>query len=290
MDNYNILITGSNGFLGRSIYRTLKNKKYNIKKIDIKKIFFEKLNKKKINNSLKRNYKFKKKNILIHLGWGKIGNPQSRYHKINFQKSKIIFDFCSSNNFKKVIFCGSINEYGYKNGRVKESDKKGKIKNLYSKYKLKTTKYGLAKIKNFFSLRCSYIYGYQQRKGTLIDYIIKNIKLKKKINISHCMLYRDYIFVDDVANAFLKIITTKADPGVYNVGSGKLITLKQLVLKIVKYSNFRKNLTFDKFNKNLSNEPNCFMNINKIKKKTGWKIKNTLDQGVDKILRFHKIN
>ena len=193
MDNYNILITGSNGFLGRSIYRTLKNKKYNFKKIDIKKIFFEKLNKKKINNSLKRNYKFKKKNILIHLGWGKIGNPQSRYHKINFQKSKIIFDFCSSNNFKKVIFCGSINEYGYKNGRVKESDKKGKIKNLYSKYKLKTTKYGLAKIKNF-SLRCSYIYGYQQRKGTLIDYVIKNIKLKK-INISHCMLYRDYIFV-----------------------------------------------------------------------------------------------
>lgn len=289
MENYNILVTGANGFLGKSLLELLKKKKIKINKIDIKKKFFEKLNRKKIYNFLDNNYKCNKKNILIHLGWGYVGEPNSKYHKINFQKSSIIFDFCSINKFEKIIFCGSVNEYGNCKGKVKEDQKTHKMKTLYGKYKFLATEYGIKKIKNFFSVRCSYIYGYQQRKGTLLNDLIENIKLNKKIQISHCKLYRDYIFVDDVANAFLKIIICQVHPGIYNVGSGKLITLKKLVLKISEKANFKKNLIFGKFTKSEHSASKCFMNIAKIKKITSWKIKNNLDQGIAKILKFHKI-
>ncbi len=45
--------------------------------------------------------------------------------------------------------------------------------------------------------------------------------------MSHCRLYRDYIFVDDVASAFYKIVKLNGKEGIYNVGSGKIITLKK---------------------------------------------------------------
>jgi nucleoside-diphosphate-sugar epimerase len=292
MSNYNLVISGGNGFLGKAIISFFKKKKVSISKIDIKQSFFENFNEKKINDYLNKSYKRNKLNIFIHLGWGAMGEPFSDYHKINYQKSKLIFKFCSFKKFEKIIFCGSINEYGNRKGGLVENHKPKNIKTKYAKYKLLTTNYGVNNISNFFSIRSSYIYGYSQRRDTLIDLLIKSIKFKKTIMMSHCKIYRDYIFVEDVAEAFYKIIFTNIPGGVYNVGSGKLITLKKLISEISKRSGFNKKyLKFGSLIKRKEQQaPKSFLITKKINKYCDWKINNSLDEGIDKILKFNKIN
>ncbi len=259
--------------------------------INVKQNFYDKLDKEKIFIDLKKKYKRKCNNIIIHLGWGFMAEPYSDYHKINFQKSKLIFECCAELGFKKIIFCGSMNEYGSRKGLLKENFKPRNLKTLYAKYKYLTTMYGLKKIKNFYSIRPSYIYGHNQRKGTLIDLLLKSIKKNKKLNMSHCKLYRDYIFVDDVAKAFLNVTKRNGDKGIYNVGSGKVITLRKLILTIAKKAQFpKKLLNFGKLPKKKEQQhPKCFMDTKKLKSNFGWKVNYNLDNGVERILKKNYI-
>ena len=165
--------------------------------------------------------------------------------------------------------------------------KKFKLTSIVCRNKKKKQK----KIKNFYSIRPSYIYGHNQRKGTLIDLLLKSIKKNKKLNMSHCKLYRDYIFVDDVAKAFLNVTKRNGDKGIYNVGSGKVITLRKLILTIAKKAQFpKKLLNFGKLPKKKEQQhPKCFMDTKKLKSNFGWKVNYNLDNGVERILKKNYI-
>ena len=173
-----IYITGSSGFIGKSVLQELRDKKVRFKKVKVRKNLKKNilcLPKKKINIQ---------NNILIHLGWGKMEDPWSSYHLTNNYNNSIkLFRSAKTNLFDKVIFCGSMNEYGNKYGPLNEDMKPGKIETLYAKSKYKLTKYGLKFFKNsqtkFFSIRPSYVFGLNQRKGTLVDLLIKSYKKKK---------------------------------------------------------------------------------------------------------------
>ena len=150
-----IYITGSNGFIGKSLCRLLKKNKIKFEKVKIRK---------KIKKNIFKKFFYKKENILIHLGWAKMNDPWSIYHeKYNYINSKRLFGLAKKLNFKKIIFCGSINEYGNKVGKIKETTKPGKIETLYAKSKLKLTNFGLKFFKNsntkFYTVRPSYVYG-----------------------------------------------------------------------------------------------------------------------------------
>lgn len=291
MSSFNIIISGSNGFLGSSLVSLLKKHNLTFQKIDIKKNFFENIEKEKIRNYLLKKIKKKKKNILVHLGWGDIGNPNSKYHLINFKKTQIIFDICSSLDFSKIIFCGSINEYGNIEGKLDESLIPKKFESRYARYKFLSTQYGLQNIRNFFCVRPSYIYGYNQRKGTLIDLLLNSIKLKKVLSMSDCIIYRDYIFINDVSRAFYEIIFSNIPSGIYNVGSEKIITLRFLINLIAKKSSFdKKYLNFSKQSKKyLPHKVKSYLCTKKLRKLTNWKMNYTLSKGIEEILKWNKI-
>lgn len=170
-----IYITGSNGFIGKSLCNLLNKKKLKFKKVKIRK---------KIKPNIIEKLSPKNQNILIHLGWGKMDDPWSVYHeKYNYKNSVRLFRLAKKLNFNKIIFCGSINEYGDKVGKIKETTKSGNIETLYAKSKLRLTNFGLRFFRNtntkFYTVRPSYVYGPFQRKGTLVDLLIKAWKKKK---------------------------------------------------------------------------------------------------------------
>lgn len=170
-----IYITGSNGFIGKSLCNLLNKKKLKFKKVKIRK---------KIKPNIIEKLSLKNQNILIHLGWGKMDDPWSVYHKkYNYINSVSLFRLAKKLNFNKIIFCGSINEYGDKVGKIKETTKPGNIETLYAKSKLRLTNFGLRFFRKsntkFYTVRPSYVYGSFQRKGTLVDLLIKAWKKKK---------------------------------------------------------------------------------------------------------------
>jgi nucleoside-diphosphate-sugar epimerase len=278
-----IYITGSHGFIGKSLCRLLNKKKIKFKKVKIRK---------KIKINIFEKLSAKNENILIHLGWGKMNDPWSVYHKkYNYINSVKLFSLVKKLNFKKIIFCGSINEYGNKVGKIKETTKPGKIETLYAKSKLKLTNFGLKFFRNsntkFYTVRPSYVYGPFQRKGTLVDLLIKAWKKKRIIKMTKCKGYRDYIYVDDVANGIIKILlcNLRKNCGIYNLGSQSCITIKDFIISLSKTLNFEK--SYLKFGsvpeKKEQMQLKSYLVTEKAFKILGWKQKYTLEKGLKEI-------
>jgi len=278
-----IYITGSSGFIGKSLCNLLNRKKLEFKKVKIRK---------KIKQNIIGQLSPKNKNVLIHLGWGKMENPWSVYHeKYNYINSVRLFKIAKKLNFNKVIFCGSINEYGNKAGKIKETTRPGKIETLYAKSKIKVTNFGLRFFRNsntsFYTVRPSYVYGPFPKKGTLIDLLINASKKKRIIKMTKCEGYRDYIFVDDVASGIIKILlnNTKKKCDIYNLGSQSCMTIKDFILSLSKILNFES--CYLKFGaipeKREQKQLMSYLVTKKAYKILGWKPKYTLKKGLKKI-------
>ncbi len=79
-----------------------------------------------------------------------------------------------------------------------------------------------------------YVYGPNQRTGSIIPYIINNIKKNTVPEIKKPEISNDYVFIDDVTEAIFLIIKKNIKTGVYNLGSGKLTNNYDILQKIYK--------------------------------------------------------
>lgn len=283
-----IYITGSTGFIGKSVIKELQKKKISFKRIKIR----FKTSIAKLNSIYKKS--LKKNDILIHLGWGQMSDPWSAFHKENnYQNSLALFKFAKKNFYKKVIFCGSMNEYGNKYGPLKENTKPGKLETLYAKSKLNLTNFGLNFFKNsstsFYSIRPSYVFGMYQRKGTLVNLLIQAFKKKKILKMTKCMNFRDYIHVDEVAKGIVKValVKKKIETGIYNLGSGKCITIRNFIIMFCKLIKFNQN--FLKFGaiqeKKEQKQLKSYLVCKKIKKNLNWSPNPNIKIGLRKIAK-----
>ena len=88
---------------------------------------------------------------------------------------------------------------------------------------------------------------------------------------------RDFIHVDDLVNAFIKVIKSKSVNKIYNLGSGKRTSINT----IAKIFGGKK-----KFIPIRPGEPkNSVANITKVKKDINWEPKISIEQGIKRLLR-----
>ena len=90
---------------------------------------------------------------------------------------------------------------------------------------------------------------------------------------------RDFIHVDDLANAFIKIIKSKCANKIYNLGSGKRTSINT----IANMFNGKK-----KFIPIRPGEPKSSLaNISKLKKDINWKPIVSLEEGIERLLKLN---
>jgi len=133
------------------------------------------------------------------------------------------------------------------------------------------------------SLRLFNVYGPRSRTSGTYGAVM-GVFLAQKINnypltiVGKGQQTRDFTFVSDIINAiFLVFKNKKKTVGVFNVGSGKTVSVMTLAKKLSK-----KYIFIPK----RPGEPDCtFANISKIKKYYKWEPKINLDQGLNIILK-----
>ncbi len=168
------------------------------------------------------------------------------------------------------------------------------MKSIYSKSKLKSTKYGiyLYKKKNFpiTILRLFLSYGPGQKPDRLIPYVVNSCLKDIKFDCSDGNQIRDYIYIDDVVNLIIQILKNKKVNGeILNVGSGKPVKIKFVINEIVRqikkgYPNFGSI-------KLRKDEPNkLYANIKKTKNFLKWSPKIKLSRGLRKTIQFYRNN
>ncbi len=254
-----ILITGSAGFIGKSLVDQLVP---NYKIIGI-----DDLSSGHRNNIINhKNYKFYKgdcadekilkkiKNIkiIIHLAGQSSGEKSFEDPKVDFEKNVLttvsLLNFANKCKCKHFIFASSMSVYGnsYKN-KIKESDKTDPI-SFYGISKLNAEKYikkySDKKI-NYTILRLFNVYGSNQKLGNLKQGIIR-IYLSQILNSKSLIIkgsknrYRDFIHINDLTKYFELIINNKLFFNqTFNVGTGKKTTIQSLVSLIKKEIKFK---------------------------------------------------
>ena len=238
--SYNILITGGSGFIGKnfinfiqkkkefkiiSISRFKKKNKSNLKWL---KTDFGSLSKKKVDKIKK----FEPK-VVIHLGWQDIPNFSSRVCKTNLIKSKLFLnEVFKLKSVEKIIITGTCNEYLTKKGRVKENLSLLDNKNFFSRSKIEL--YNFVK-KNcekknivFYWLRLFYVYGPNQRSQSLVPYLFEKIFNNLSFKINKPQKNLDFINIEDVVKIIEKFVTKKFNKGIYNIGTGKKLSVAEI--------------------------------------------------------------
>ncbi len=285
----NILLTGGTGFIGNRILKKISDKKNRVLIITRKKI------KKKKNIEYYQTDFFKPKSyisklkifrpdIIIHCAWYGIPDLGEKNSMLNLKYSKKFFNsVLKIDSIKQILICGSCFEIKNKNQRKKENCKTD-TSNSFSKAKIDLYNFLKKKIKKtvkLYWLRIFYAYGPGQRKESIIPYMINNLKKNKKINIKNPDYSLDFIFVDDVAEYFKKIIHKKPSSGIYNVGSGRAIKLRKIFKLLKSIINKKYKFELPKKSHKIINFYSC---NNKSKNIVLWKPKYNILKGLNETI------
>ena len=82
------------------------------------------------------------------------------------------------------------------------------------------------------------VYGPYQDANRVIPVTIINSLKNREFECSNGLQLRDFTYIDDVIHAIIKTLKNSKSSGeIINIGSGRPISIKKLLLKFANYSN-----------------------------------------------------
>jgi UDP-glucose 4-epimerase len=297
-----IIITGGAGFIGSHIAEKLSKKNKviildnlttgRIKNIDSfkNKIIFKKVDlSKKPSSWIKI---FKNVDKVFHLAAladivPSIQQP-NEYYDSNVTGTLNVLEACRKYKVKKIVYAASSSCYGIANQIP--TNEKAPISPQYP-YAL-TKQLGESLILhwskiykiNSTSLRLFNVYGSRSRTsgtyGAMFGvFFAQKLAGKPFTVVGDGSQKRDFTYVSDVVDAFIKASNSRKSGDIYNVGSGKAVSVNYIV-KLLKGKKI--------FIKKRPGEPDItFADIKKIKKMLNWSPKISIENGIKKIMEEH---
>lgn len=295
-----IWITGA-GFLGKNIYGALNKEKYEVfisKRNEINLFEYHKI--------LKFLKDFKPDIILQSAGkvGGIIRNKKEKFELLN-ENIRVSTNLISASyeilpNVRFLNFVSSciypnnkknkIKETDFTNNFLEESSENYALAKIIS---LKMSKLLFEKGKEYINIIPSNLYGPHDNFNPLESHVIPGLIQKMSNNKKELLLpgsgiaIRDFVYIEDFVLAVKKIITSKKIlSDTYNISSNETISIKKLVTKIQKLIKFDQKIKF----KNDNNDGTLYKCLSSVKfrKEFNWVEKNTLDEGLNKTIMWHK--
>lgn len=170
----------------------------------------------------------------IFLSWQNLPNYNEPFHIThNLVKSLEFFEYAATLGISKLVIAGTCYEYGLQNGELREDMPTYPV-NSYAVAKdaLRRLTESLCAFHGttFAWLRIFYPYGEGQNPNSLIPSLARAIaKGEKSFDTSQGDQIRDFIRVEDVAEAFVRVTDSPLGKGIINVGSGNPISIRDFL-------------------------------------------------------------
>lgn len=259
----NILVTGGAGFIGSHLIERLISEghkvicfddfsgletSYDFKWKNIKNVIDDKSRFRLVQGDVREKgyseipFEQEKLDAVIHLAAKTGVRPSVQdpvlHCKVNVVGTVNVLQLCVKYGIKNLVFASSSSIYG-SNSKIpfSEDDKADSPLSPYAATKKAGENmcyvyhkiYGL----NVTCLRPFTVYGPRQRKEMAISSFTKKIINGSKITIfGDGSNSRDYTYVDDVVDGFIKSLYTNKGYRIYNVGCGNPVSLNDLILLI----------------------------------------------------------
>lgn len=309
MNNFNkniFLITGASGFIGSNLLRRLVEEDAQVHVIlrknsnlwRIKDI----LHKTHIHISDLSNYKDvlkiiqkSKPTVIYHLasyGAYPFQKNADKILKVNILGTWNLLHALLNHKYKLFVNTGSSSEYGYKSKPMKETDLLEPA-SYYAVSKCTQTHLcsHMAKESNkpIVTLRPFSVYGPYEEPSRFIPTLLKSLYYGKKMSLTSPDTARDFIYIDDMIDAYLKIEELRKYQGMcFNIGTGVQSTIKHVVKEASEVTNKKIQFEWGKMKPRSWDTTSWVADISLAKKLLKWKPQYNLNHGLLKNWEWFK--
>ena len=291
-----ILITGGTGFIGFHLSKKCLSLGCSVTSLStqspkpqkkLKRVKYLKIDITNKNKLSKINKNF---DYIVNLAGYVDHTNKPKTMKSHYIGCKNLSNFFLNSKMKKFVQIGSCIEYGKIESPQKEIKQNKKTFSIYGKAKLLSTIF----LQNFYKkynfpvtiLRLYLVYGPFQDTNRVIPVTIINALKNKSFNCSNGQQLRDFTYIDDIISAIIKTLKNLKSSGeIINIGSGKPIAIKKVIIKICRLLNSGKPL-FGKIDLRRDEMMKLYPNINKAKTILRWTSRTPLEVGLRKTIKF----
>lgn len=307
--NKSVLITGGAGFIGANLTRRLIKLNLNVNLLirpsanlfrlsDI--LSRIKIHETDILNkqALSKRIKAINPSIIIHLATYTKYRNQKDYEQMvetNINGTLNLLNACNNINYDVFINTGSSSEYGTKNNPMKEVNLLEPI-SFYAATKASATLLCQVFAKEYrkpiVTLRPFSVYGPFEEKDRFIPVIIKAIIKNKPINLTPGKQRRDFIYIDDVVDIYIKTMKKRKTLSgeILNMGTGQEYTNDEVVQTLFKVTGEKVPVKKGAFPKRIWDTPHWVADISKTKTMLNWKPKFTLEKGLQETYNWLRMS
>lgn len=227
-----VLVTGATGFIGMPLCQVLVNRGHTVMGVSrkpptdcdqLKGVAYVAY---QLGDPLPESVVNFTPEVIVHLAWNGIPDFSADTCLANvFAQIKFLDELEKFPYLGKILVSGTCNEYGTQSGVCHETERSPP--NSYFSWAKQTLcdYFNIFCKKNSIPLlwfRIFYVYGPRQRSAALIPTLLRAFRMGQDPEIKNPYAANDFIFVDDVVDAFLKGVEDKDAAGILNLGSGRL--------------------------------------------------------------------
>jgi len=193
--------------------------------------------------------------------------------------------FCS-----RYIFLGSSVEYGKYQQPVHETDVPEPT-NLYGLAKLATLRlsqglcaqYGMG----FVGVRLFWAYGPMDDPLRMIPSVTKKLLARERPSLTPGEQLWDFLYIDDAVAALVALATNDSAEGIFNLGSGRPVSIRDVVSKIRGYIDPSLELGFGEMPYASDQVMHLEADITRLQAATGWKPKIGISEGIRRTVEWY---
>ncbi|WP_130861659.1 NAD-dependent epimerase/dehydratase family protein [Bacilliculturomica massiliensis] len=226
---------------------------------------------------------------LLHLAWDLTpGEYQNSGNNLKWLKASLdLIEVFIKYGGKRIVTAGTCFEYDFSDGILKEDITPLMPDTLYGE--CKAAMYNVTK--HFCSIqgisyahgRVFYLFGPGENKKRVVPYVITELAQGHKPRCGSGVQRLDYLYVKDVAKAFVALLDTNIQ-GAVNIGSGEVFSLRSFLDKIQMEMGFEDMIEFA--------DPVCgdikqiVANSARLRNEVGWKADYSIQSGVIEFIKW----
>jgi nucleoside-diphosphate-sugar epimerase len=230
---------------------------------------------------------------LLHLAWFTVpGQYWTSLENVRWvQASLNLFQEFHRNKGARAVMAGTCAEYDWRYGYCSERLTPLSPATLYG-----TCKHSLQLILDALARELStslawgrifFLYGPNEPPQRLVPYLIRGMLRGDAVRCSHGNQIRDFLFIEDVAGAFVALLESDVS-GPVNIASGEGIAVKELVYRIAQQLSARDLVELGAVPLSEGEPPLLVADIRRLKEEVGWTPRYGLEQGLERTIKWWK--
>ena len=194
--------------------------------------------------------------------------------------------------YKLFVNTGSSSEYGFKDEPMREDDLlepnsyyavAKAAQSMYCQFTARSQK------KSIVTFRLFSVYGPYEESSRLVPTILRRCLQGEDLQMASPNTARDYIFVEDVVDAYLNVGPLLNNGGeIFNIGTGRQTSLKLITDTVLDLTQARVKVLWNAMPGRIWDSSFWVGDIEKSKKALAWEAKTELRQGLLKTMEWFK--